>query len=127
MAGIRIFDVHRTWEDWVGMLLGVLIGLSPWLAGQQDHAVVMWNATLVGALVLALAIFELADLNRFQEMVGIALGLWLIASPFTFGYADGGALMAWHFVLGAIVVLLAALELWQDWSLSDQDLARHGQ
>jgi hypothetical protein len=34
--------------------------------------------------------------------------------------------MYWHFVLGAIVVLLAAVELWQDWRLSDQELARHG-
>jgi len=25
------------------------------------------------------------------------------------------------------VVLLAALQLWQDWDLSDQDLAQHGQ
>jgi hypothetical protein len=29
-------------------------------------------------------------------------------------------------VLGALVVLLAALELWQDWRLSDKDLAQHG-
>jgi hypothetical protein len=23
-------DKHRTWEDWFGMLLGVLIVVSPW-------------------------------------------------------------------------------------------------
>jgi len=28
MAGIRLFNVHRTWEDWVGMVLGVLIADS---------------------------------------------------------------------------------------------------
>jgi hypothetical protein len=127
MAGIRLFSVHRTWEDWAGMLLGVLIGLSPWLTGQQDDAWVMWNATLVGLAVLALAAVELADLHCWEEVGQLACGLWLIASPYVFGYADGGALMFWHFALGAAVVLLAALELWQDWSLSDQELARHGQ
>ena len=25
------------------------------------------------------------------------------------------------------LILLAALQLWQDWDLSEQDLARHGQ
>jgi hypothetical protein len=46
--------------------------------------------------------------------------LWLIASPFIFGYADAGR----HFILGIAVVLLAALELRQDWRLSDAELAR---
>jgi hypothetical protein len=30
-------------------------------------------------------------------------------------------------VLGGLVVLLGALQLWQDWGLSDQDLADHAQ
>ena len=126
MAGIRLFDVHRTWEDYVGMLLGVVIGLSPWLAGEQGHQAANWNAAAVGVLVLGLAVFELVDLHRSEEVGEIVLGLWLIASPFTFDYADATTLMVWHFVLGAIVVLLAVLELWQDWRLSDQELARRG-
>jgi hypothetical protein len=68
MAGIRlIFNVHRNWEDWVGMLLGVLIGLSPWLVGQQDNQIVMWNAVIVGALVIALSALELSGLQRWEE------------------------------------------------------------
>jgi hypothetical protein len=126
MAGVRLFNVHRTWEDYAGIVLGIVIGLSPWLAGEHDHPTVNLNAAAVGILVIALAAFELVDLNRSEEVGEIALGLWLIASPFTFGYADSGTLMIWHFVLGALVVLLAALELWQDWRLSDKDLARHG-
>ena len=127
MAGIRIFNVHRTWEDWVGIVLGLLIVLSPMLAGQQDNQVMMWNAMLIGVLVLALAAFELVDLHRWEEVGEIACGLWLIASPYAFGYADAGTLQYWHFGMGAVVVLLAAMELWQDWTLSDQELARHGQ
>jgi hypothetical protein len=127
MAGFRFLGVHRTWEDWIGMLLGVAIGLSPWFVGYQDDPVVMLNATAVGLVVLTLACFELVTLHRSEEVAGIACGLWLIASPFVFGYADGGALMALHVVLGAAVVLLEALELWQDWRLSARQLASHGQ
>ena len=127
MSGIRFFNIHRSWEDWVSMLLGVLIGFSPWLAGQQSDQAVMWNAVLVGALVLGLAQLEYVSLRRWEETGEIVLGLWLMASPFTFGYAEAGALRYWHFGLGAIVVLLAFLELWQDWKLSDKELAQHGQ
>jgi hypothetical protein len=126
MAGIRIFNVHRTWEDWVGIALGVLIVLSPWFAGQEDNQTIMLNAGLIGVLVLALAAVELVDLHRWEETGEIACGLWLIASPYIFGYAGAGLLQYWHFALGAVVVLLAVAELWQDWTLSDKELAQHG-
>lgn len=137
MAGIRLFDVHRTWEDWTGILLGVLIGLSPWLIGEMGalpdwneplvtHPAA-WNAVLVGALVIALGAMELSGLQRWEEGLEILCGLWLAASPFIFGYGNAGTLRYWHFVLAAVVVLLALLELWQDWKLSDKELARHGQ
>jgi len=54
-----------------------------------------------------------------------ACGLWLIASPFMFGYADAGTLRYWHFMLGVAVALLAILELRQDWKLSDTEIAGH--
>ena len=127
MSSIRFFNVHRTWEDWVGMLIGVAIAYSPWFAGQQHDQSVVLNALMVGALVLGLALSEYVSLRRWEEVGEIACGLWLIASPFIFDYAQSGALRYWHFILGAIVVLLAALELWQDWTLSDKELAQHGQ
>jgi hypothetical protein len=127
MAGISFFNIHRNWEDWLAMLVGVLIGLSPWLAGEQDNQAIMWNAVIVGTLVIAFAALELANLQRWEEVAEMACGLWLIASPFIFGYADFGALRSWHFGLGAVVALLAMIELWQDWKLTDRELARHGQ
>ena len=127
MSGIQIFNVHRPWEDWVSMLLGVLIGFSPWFVDQQGNPAINWNAVLVGVLVLAFALLEYISLQRWEEAGEMVLGLWLIASPFTFGYAEAGTLRYWHFMLGAMVVVLAIVELWQDWRLSDKELARHGQ
>ena len=126
MAGIRLFNVHRTWEDWVGVIIGVLIGISPWLAGEVQTPVIAWNAVLVGALVLALAILEFADMRNWEKTGEVACGLWLIASPFVFGYANGGELRYWQFALGAAVIVLAAFELWQDGTSSDKKLAPRG-
>ena len=127
MSGTRFFKPHRSWEDWVSMLIGVLIGFSPWLADQQGDQAVIWNAILVGAVVLVLAQLEYVSLQRWEEIGEIIVGLWLIASPFIFGYAEAGPLRYWHFVLGAIIALLATWELWQDWRQSDKELAQHGQ
>ena len=133
MSDFRLLGTHKTWEDWCGMLLGLLIILSPWFPTQTAHDVVdsdrsfmILNAFTVGILVLGLAQLEYVALQRWQEVAEIVLGLWLIASPAIFGYANDGLMLLWHSVLGVLVVLLGALQLWQDWELSDQDLLKHG-
>ena len=126
MSVVRFFNTHRTWEEWCGMALGVLILLSPWLSTTPDRSEVVVNALVVGILVFGLAQLEYLSLQRWEEVGAFVLGIWLILSPFVFDYAGADALRYWHFVLGGLVVALAILELWQDWSLSDQELARHG-
>ncbi|MBI5319709.1 SPW repeat protein [Bradyrhizobium sp.] len=132
MSDFRLLGIHRTWEDWCGMLLGMLIVISPWFPTSQavadaDRSLMVLNAFVVGIIVLGLAQLEYVALQRWEEVAEIVLGLWLIASPAIFGYANDTAMLCWHALLGVLVVLLGALQLWQDWNLSDQDLLKHGQ
>jgi hypothetical protein len=123
MAEVRL-DAHRTWEDWAGIFIGALIALSPWLTGQTSNGPAVTNALIVGLIVMAFGVLELVRLHRLEEIALFACGLWLFVSPFTYGY-DGNLAFA-HMALGAILTLLAALELWQDWGRTDRDMARHG-
>jgi peptidoglycan/LPS O-acetylase OafA/YrhL len=116
------------------MLIGVLIVVSPWFPLQGNHdvmdserSIMILNTFVVGMLVFGLAQLEYVALQRWEEVAEIVLGLWLIASPMIFSYSGDDFLRAWHCALGAIVVLLGALQLWQDWRLSDQELANHPQ
>lgn len=132
MSDFRLLGIHRTWEDWCGMLLGVLIIVSPWFPSPHevvdaDRSLMVLNTFTVGILVLGLAQLEYVALQRWEQVAEIVLGLWLIASPAIFGYANDGLMLFWHTLLGVLVVLLGALQLWQDWDLSDQDLLKHGQ
>jgi O-antigen/teichoic acid export membrane protein len=123
---VRDLNIHRHWQDWFGIALGVMIALSPWLTGQTNSQLVVWVTIAAGTWVVQFAALQLFDLERSEEVGLLICGVWLVASPFVLGYADTGTLMNWHVVLGALVVLLAALELWQDRKLSDKELARHG-
>ena len=120
------FKQHRTWEDGVGIALGIAIGLTPWMTGHAASRAVVLNAVLIGLSVLILAQFELVSLARWQEVAMAAGGLWLATSPFVLDYGGQGPLGTWHVTLGGLVALLGALELWQDWRLSDQELDAHG-
>jgi hypothetical protein len=135
MPGLSFFNTHRTWEDWFGMALGMLIVLSPWLTGETNHGLgaesepryVILATLLIGIVVFCLAQMEYISLRRWEEGCEMALGLCLIAMPYFLGYSGDGALRFWHTGLGGAVVLLAVLKLWQDWDLTDQELTGHGQ
>ena len=112
MSGFRFFKLHRPWEDWFGMLLGVLIVVSPWFpmqASQEavdaERSAMILNTFVVGMLVFGLAQLEYVALQRWEEVGEIVLGLWLIVSPFVFGYSDDAKLQIWHAILGGLVVL----------------------
>ncbi len=123
MFNMRFFDNHRPWEDWLGMLAGLVIALSPWLAGEHDKAVAVANALAAGARVFFLAQLEYVVLRRWEEVAEAMLGVWLAMSPYVFGYSGDGTLRFWHSTLAGVIILLAALELYQDWEVSDEELA----
>ena len=134
MSDLGFLKLHRTWEDWCGMLLGVLIALTPWFPTQEGHevaetgrSVVILNTVMVGIMVFGLAQLEYVSLQRWEQVAGVLAGLWLILSPYVLGYHADGLMRFYHSTFGAMVVALSTLQLWQDWDLSDQDMLKHGQ
>jgi hypothetical protein len=122
MASFAFLKEHRTWEDWVGLGLGLVILLTVFagLAPNIDPGVVM-NTNLVAIVVMALAVMEIGMVERWEEIAEVGCGLWLMASPFVFGYTSAVPLTTLHLVLGALVVLLATVELWQDRNLGSEN------
>lgn len=126
MSRFQFFDTHRTWEDWAGIALGTAVIVSPLLFDRSVPDRALLNTMTVGVLVVALSALELVDLRRWQEWLLLALGAWLVASPWIFGYAPDGSPATWHMVLGLVVMTLASLEFWQDRTASTDELKRHG-
>ena len=69
MSDFRFFNTHRTWEDWCGMLLGVLIALSPWFPTQSSLEIIEAERRFVvlNTLTIGLLIFALAQLEFFLD------------------------------------------------------------
>jgi SPW repeat len=111
MAAANKITDHE-WQDLVCMGLGVLTLLSPWVVPNDDMGAMTVNTVFVGLCVLVVSEIELAGHTAREEAVNATAGLWLMLSPFVFGY--GGELRLWHLVLGALVVVFAAVEFWQE-------------
>ncbi|HEX8987505.1 MAG TPA: SPW repeat protein [Rhodocyclaceae bacterium] len=62
-----------------------------------------------------------AKMKHWQDPLNILLGLWLIASPWALGYANVPRAPADAVIIGAVIAVLAALELfqvaaWEEWA-----------
>ena len=55
-------SVFRDWEEWINVVLGAWLLISPWALGIASTAAKL-NFIVVGALVLALALYEIRDLR----------------------------------------------------------------
>ncbi len=104
------FTEHRGWEDFCSALFGGLIILSPIIA--DTTTTVSVNAGIFGVLIVGLALVEYISLQRWEEILELACGGWIMASPFVLQYGDSLRLI--HLILGGGVVILALFELWQD-------------
>lgn len=132
MSDFDFLNTHRTWEDWCGMLLGALIVVSPWFPIYEEavtagHQTLILNTVAIGLVVFCLSQLEYVALQRWQEVITLLVGLWLVVSPYALGYSGAGFLRVYHTSLGGVVLLLGVLQLWQDWGVSDEDMLKHGQ
>jgi hypothetical protein len=94
--------------------LGVLLLVSPILVQGDMPPPVMFSVLSAGIVILAVSLFEIMMAGRWEEVIQFALGLWLAVSVFVLDYGIAGQLRVWHFVIGALVALMAAIEFWQD-------------
>jgi len=101
----------RRWEDMASILLGVVAAIAAIVLHPAADAIVV-NAVATGLVIVALAVLEITVPPRWEEPFEMLAGVWLAVSPFWLGYGD--PLRATHIVIGVLVVILAAVELWQD-------------
>jgi len=106
---------NAQWENWVNFAVGLWLTLAPWMIPGgiwEGRAVAAsWNLWFSGTIVLVSSALALWSLKPWEEWVNLAVGAWLIVSPWILGYAGVGW-FAWTSVLsGLIIVVLSLLAL----------------
>lgn len=106
---------NAKWENWTNLVIGIIFFLTPWLISNNlatDVADrVSWNSWVVGAAVAISAGFALQDLKPWEEWVNLALGVWMILSPWIFNYSKESGLLWSSLAFGAIVTALSGISI----------------
>jgi hypothetical protein len=62
IAEIVELSIFRDWEEWINVVLGAWLAISPWALGIANGSA-RWNFLIVGILVLALALYEIREMQ----------------------------------------------------------------
>ena len=96
--------------DVANLVLGVILLASPWIFGFPSGAASQ-NAVISGIIIAAISIAALAAFTVWEEWLNLIVGVWVLVSSWVLGFAGIAATQV-HIVIGGIVALLAALEIW---------------
>ncbi len=113
MAGLM--DMNRRdarFQDYANLVLGVLLFIAPWALNYTNEmmaARVAWIGGLVVAILSLAAIFKFAE---WEEWVNLLIGAGVFISPYVFHFMHVMHAVATHYVLGVLIVIAAATELW---------------
>lgn len=104
----------KHWQDPANLVFGLWLLISPWVLAYRMEASATWNAVIVGALIVAVALFELFRIRAWEEWTSVALGVWLLISPWLLGFSAVGSAMWTAVIVGLAVAVLALWALGTD-------------
>lgn len=94
---------------WVSVLVGLWVAISPWLLQIPFGGPQLANAS-TGLAVAVLALVAMSDVRGPVDprWVNVALGGWVVASPFVFIAAGAGvpSYLSWSDIVGGAVIMV---------------------
>ncbi len=124
-AGVRSFRWREAAIlDIYNLLLGAFLAVSPWLFA-YSRGIVRADAWFGGAAIVVLSIAAIVAFAEWEEWVNLAIGLWMIASPWILGFQHTSAMHV-SIAVGLLVAYLAAVELGVVHARYSASMSHHG-
>ena len=102
----------KRWQDWVMVVLGVLLYITPltvpFVFGGAGTATATYTAYVMGVLIAAVGLYLLAKPAKVMgEWIQVLLGVVLVASPVVLGFSSVAVVAYTARIIGALAILLA--------------------
>lgn len=97
--------------SWLVAVAGLWEFLSPFILGYSTATVALWNAVIVGIVLVVLAGWAaLSPDNRTDrnlEWINVVIGAWLLVSPFILAFSAISVALWNSIIVGLVVIVLA--------------------
>ena len=112
MALETSWNVRKSVRDWINLICGVLLFISPWALGFSGAMTAAMTAWVGGLVIAIMGLAALIQFAEWEDWVALVAGVLMIVAPWIIGFAAVGY-AAWAFVmLGLIVAVASVSEIW---------------
>ena len=112
MALETSWNVRKSVRDWINLICGVLLFISPWALGFSGNMTAAMTAWVGGLVIAVMGLAALIQFAEWEDWVALVAGVLMIVAPWIIGFAAVGY-AAWAFVvLGLIVAVASVSEIW---------------
>ena len=98
---------------WITGLLGLALGVAPWVLQYSNNEPAMWTSVGVGAVMLLVSAYKalVQDTAKWEYgVIGVA-GLVAIGAPFVLGFTALTAALWTSLGVGVLAVLISGYEV----------------
>ena len=107
----------RRWQDWINLILGVWLFLSPWLLAYTGASMAAsWNAWILGVALVVFSAIAVSMPQMWEEVINLLIGIWMIISPWVLSFSGTRSAETNAVIVGIIAIVLSV------WAMA---LARH--
>jgi SPW repeat len=96
--------------DLYNLLLAAVLFGAPWFFAHASRTAEL-DLLISAAAIIILSLAAMIAFSAWEEWVNIALGLWLVVSPWILGFTHTRA-MHFSIGIGVAITFLAALDVW---------------
>jgi hypothetical protein len=95
----------------VNLVMGMWLMAAPWVFGYA-RTEAGWNATIVGLVVMAIAVVRIVRPARrvWLSVVTLGLGIWLVVAPFVIGDVSTARVVD-NLVVAAVIITEACVSI----------------
>jgi hypothetical protein len=111
-GGLQELRGGNSVQDWINLICGVLLFISPWVLGFTGDMPAARTAWIGGIIIAIMGIAALVQFAEWEDWIALIVGLVVIASPWWMGFAGVHAAVWTCVVLGVIVALASISEIW---------------
>ena len=105
----------KRWQDLGNILLGAWLFVSPWVLNYEvGYRSASFNAYILGVGIVVFAAVAVYIPQVWEEGINMALGVWMIASPWVLGFSSERNIATNTVVVGVLVTALAAWAMVRD-------------
>ena len=99
-------------QDWINLICGALLFVSPWVFGFAGDVMAARTAWIGGLVIAVMGIAALVQFAEWEEWVALIAGVLVIIAPWVLGFAAITYAVWTCVVLGIVVAVASVSEIW---------------